>query len=147
MMIDWSVTRTLGFKHYGRYVDDFYIVDTDRKRLTEVVPQVASMLASIGLSLHPNKTKIIPVTESINFLGAEVRPFYRHCSAQTMRKFTKCRHSYKRLCEFLEEGKTDSSIEPYDMHQIQSSINSYLGYLRHFKAAGISCDMLRNTYN
>ena len=29
--LDWYVTQTLGFKHYGRYVDDFYIVDTDRK--------------------------------------------------------------------------------------------------------------------
>ena len=29
--LDWYVTQTLGFKHYGRYVDDFYIVYTDRK--------------------------------------------------------------------------------------------------------------------
>ena len=27
--LDWFVTMELGFKHYGRYVDDFYIVDTN----------------------------------------------------------------------------------------------------------------------
>ena len=36
------------------------------KCLVEMVPQIVSVLASIGLNLNPNKTRIMPVTQSIN---------------------------------------------------------------------------------
>lgn len=135
--LDWFVTTALGFKHYGRYVDDFYIVDTDRNRLVAAVSAISDLLASLGLILHPKKTKITPITEPVRFLGAVVYPHYRHSSSRTTHKFLRCRHAYQQICEFA----ADEAIFPsnwVDMENIQSSMNSYLGYLRHFKAGKLS---------
>lgn len=134
--LDWFVTMTLGFKHYGRYVDDFYIVDTDRNRLVAAVSAISDLLASLGLTLHPKKTKITPITEPVCFLGAVVYPHYRHGASRTTHKFLRCRRAYQQICEFADAGIFPSNW--VDVGNIQSSMNSYLGYLRHFKAGELS---------
>ncbi|MBO4645908.1 MAG: RNA-directed DNA polymerase [Bacteroidales bacterium] len=134
--LDWFVTMNLGFKHYGRYVDDFYIVDTDRDRLEAAVSEISGLLASLHLSLHPKKTKIIPVTESIRFLGAVVYPYYRHGSSRTTQKFLQCCRAFDQVNELAEEGVLP--CDWLDVENCQASMNSYLGYLRHFKAARLS---------
>lgn len=133
--LDWFVTMELGFKHYGRYVDDFYIVDTDRSRLVEAVNEISEFLLSLHLVLHPKKTKIVPVTESIRFLGAVVYPYYRHGSPRTIHKFMQFRRAFKEMCELAGEGS--KVYERMDVTMCQSSMNSYYGYLRHFKASAV----------
>ena len=126
--LDWCVTANLGFKHYGRYVDDFYIVDTDRQRLKIAVQQIAGLLDSIGLELHPKKIRLHNVKEPTCFLGAVVFPFYRHCSSRTIHKFMGYRQAYKHLIE------NDNDVVRLNISRCLSSINSYYGYLKHFKA-------------
>ena len=110
---------------------------TSRNRLVAAVSAISDLLASLGLTLHPKKTKITPITEPVCFLGAVVYPHYRHSSSRTTHKFLRCRHAYQQICEFA----ADEAIFPsnwVDMENIQSSMNSYLGYLRHFKAGKLS---------
>ena len=125
--LDWFVTDTLGFKHYGRYVDDFYIIDTDRQKLKSALPKIVKKLSSMGLVLHPNKIRLQPVIQPVTYLGAVVYPFYRHCSPRTMHKFL----NYKQI--YIELIETPNSYTQIDMQRCLSSMNSYVGYLGHFK--------------
>lgn len=133
--LDWFVSMHLGFKHYGRYVDDFYIVDTDRERLLAAEQAMAEMLASIGLALHRGKTRILPATQPVRFLGAVVYPYYRHCSSRTMRKYTRFKRCYLQICQQVKSGRALSE-ESLDVARCVASMQSYRGYLIHFMAAG-----------
>lgn len=127
--LDWYVTATLGFKHYGRYVDDFYIVDEDRERLKSTIPRIAELLGSMGLALHPKKIRLQNVKRTTCFLGAVISPFYRHCSSRTMRKFLRYKQAYKYIIEKA------INVAQLNVSHCLSSMNSYYGYLKHFKAA------------
>lgn len=130
--LDWFVSQHLGFKHYGRYVDDFYIVDTDYQRLKNAVAKILEMLSEQRLLLHPRKVKIQSVKQPISYLGAVIRPYYRHASPRTMKRVLKYGGVYAVLSRLDTEEK--SLWEQLDVSKCLSSMNSYKGYLSHFKA-------------
>lgn len=138
--LDWFVTMELGFKHYGRYVDDFYIVDADKQRLKNAKKEISRMLTSLGLELHPRKVRLHPVTQSVGFLGAVVHPYFRSCSSRTMHKYLKYKSIYLTLLE-----KT-TAITDFDTHRCLSSMNSYIGYLGHFKAVRQVADICESRF-
>ena len=127
--LDWFVTMTLGFKHYGRYVDDFYIVDSNKKRLLLALQEIDKLLATMGLALNPRKTKIQSVLMPLCYLGATIYPFYRHCSSRTMNKYLMYRRIFERL---IGENEHKGWV---NLRYCISSMNSYHGYLRHFSTA------------
>ena len=128
--LDRFVTMELGLKHYGRYVDDFYIVSTDKHILEHAKPKIAEHLASMGLLLHPKKVKILPANNPVVFLGAVVRPYYRSCFRRTMRKYSLFKYHYLRI---VRRGG-EVNPETMDVSRCLSSMNSYRGYLGHFCA-------------
>ena len=72
--LDQFITKTLGYKHYGRYVDDFYIV-VDQSELSQLkhdIKTINNYLISIGLKLHPRKRLLRKASEGIPFLGVVV---------------------------------------------------------------------------
>ena len=75
--LDRYVTHTLGYKHYGRYVDDFYIVvpESQRQQLVQDVDRIAKFLESdLKLHLHPKKRYFQYADRGIPFIGAVVYP-------------------------------------------------------------------------
>ncbi len=74
--LDRFVTMELGYKHYGRYVDDFYFLvkEKDLKRAKADVKKIESFLKTLGLSLHPEKRYIQPIDHGCPFLGVTVYP-------------------------------------------------------------------------
>jgi len=78
-MFDRYVVYELGYKTYGRYVDDWYIVVPEaglKKLLEEDMSRMEAFLAGMGLTIHPKKQYNIPMREGVEFLGAKV--FYDH---------------------------------------------------------------------
>ena len=72
--LDNYVKRTLKEKHYGRYVDDFYIVHTDKQHLTELIPQIGKFLQKeLGLELHPDKICLQSAGNGTAFLGTVLK--------------------------------------------------------------------------
>ena len=73
---DRFIVFDLGFKYYGRYVDDFYIIVTEDElpRLKRLVPTIERALAKIGLTLHPEKRSIQEANKGVEFLGQIVYP-------------------------------------------------------------------------
>lgn len=128
--LDEYVKRTLGCRHYGRYVDDFYIVGRHRSRLLGLVPLLRMFLRNeLRLELHPHKTELQPCTRGICFLGACVKPHRRYPSKRTVRLMR------ERLAEV--EGRCKDAKTPPPPHELErmlSVANSYCGYLRQFRA-------------
>ena len=75
--LDRFVKFELGYEHYGRYVDDFFILVPMEKRaqLLRDVDVIAKYLhTELGLTLHPKKQHKQPVSKGIPFIGAVVYP-------------------------------------------------------------------------
>lgn len=118
--LDEYVKRELRFKHYGRYVDDFYIVSEDREGLKDATEKIRAFLwRELKLVLHPNKITLQKAVLGVRFLGAVVKPYRIYVSDRTRKKFF----------------NNFSDVMPIE--DAFPSLNSYLGYLSHFKSYGI----------
>ncbi len=123
---DNFVKRTLGAEHYGRYVDDFYIVHSDRMVLRSFIRRINEFLQQeLHLEIHPNKIYLQEASKGVAFLGAWVKPFRRYTVQRTTGIIK------KRLWEIDRslEKRTPSREE---LEEMRSTLNSYLGHLRHF---------------
>ncbi len=121
--LDQYVKRTLHCRHYGRYVDDFYVVSADRDWLLSLRRPVADFLATnLGLNVNDGKTIIRDVRQGVEFLGAYLKPRRRYVS----------RASLSRLA-----AKVPSLSHKSSPGQLRSSLNSFLGLLSHYKSYGI----------
>jgi retron-type reverse transcriptase len=68
--LDNFVKRKLRIKYYIRYVDDFVILHKSKKQLQTWKEQINNFLQNtLKLQLHPNKSRIIPLSRGIDFVG------------------------------------------------------------------------------
>lgn len=72
--LDHYIKEQLHIRGYIRYMDDFILIHPDRDYLEFCREQISSSLDTIGFRLHPDKTRIYPVTDGIPFLGFVFRP-------------------------------------------------------------------------
>ena len=115
---DQFMKRVCGCKHYGRYVDDAFVVDRSKKRLRKLIESIETFLhQNLDLSLHPDKTIIKDVIYGIEFLGAYVKPYRSYVRNGTKR----------RIIKKLRALETDT-----DTMHLSCSLNSYLGILSHY---------------
>ena len=75
--LDYFIKFKLCTKYYIRYVDDFVILSRERSELESVKQKINLFLCQhLALELHPTKTKIIPLSQGVNFLGFRI--FQQH---------------------------------------------------------------------
>ena len=74
--LDRFIRFELGYKYYGRYVDDFYLVVTDDEypQALEDIEKIRVFLEALGLTLHKDKHYIQPIEKGMPFLGAMIYP-------------------------------------------------------------------------
>jgi retron-type reverse transcriptase len=121
-VFDQFVKRELHCKHYGRYVDDYYIVHSDKKYLLSLVPKIRAFLKEeLLLDLHMGKVNIISSRYGVDFLGAFIRPYRRYVSNNTLRR---TKFNMKQL-------------DFDDKEAVFRSSNSFLGTLVHHKTYNI----------
>lgn len=120
--LDRYIKYTLGYQHYGRYVDDFYFVvpAEDLERAKRDIEKIRRFLRSIGLILHPKKVYIQDVRKGVEFLGVIVYPYHTVMGKRFKRNY------YRAV---LEVGMGYRDIE---------SVVSYLGHSKHFNAKRLS---------
>lgn len=121
-LFDQYMKRTLKCRHYGRYVDDAYVVSSDRRWLLGLVPKIREFLADIlGLQLHMGKLQVYDAYKGCSFLGAFVRPYRTYID----------NHSLQRTMQGLKE------IDTTDVTHTYLSLNSYIGVLTHYSSYNI----------
>ena len=114
---DQWMKRCIGCRHYGRYVDDFYVVSCDKRFLLSVAEYAAGFLWSeLGLRVNPCKTILYDVGHGVPFLGCHLLPWRKYIGRAT----------FERMKRHLEAELV--SAGPL---RLRSVVNSYLGLLRH----------------
>ena len=117
-VFDQFMKRTLKCRHYGRYVDDAYVVSTDKAWLLSLVPDVQRFLSErLGLSLHMGKLIVTDIKYGVEFLGAFVKPYRTYASNDCLRR--------------MERNIRNMSTK--DADSVYRSVNSFLGVLSHHK--------------
>ena len=121
--LDQYMKRTLCCRHYGRYVDDFYVVSADREWLHGLIPRVRAFLwDELGLRLHDGKVRIYDVHRGVDFLGSYLKPHRRYVNNATLRRM-------QRKLPTLEQEQNPE--------RLRARLNSMLGILGHYRSVGI----------
>ena len=124
--LDQYCKRTLGCNHYGRYVDDAYIVSRDRDWLLSLVPQIRDFLkSSLHLELHMGKTQVIDVRRGVEFLGSYILPYRTYISNESLRRM-------------MVQMQGMGNVSKESMYH---SVNSWLGVLSHYDSFNIRCEL------
>lgn len=120
--LDQWMKRDMHCVHYGRYVDDFYVVSSDKGFLLSLVAKVSSFLTSrLGLQLQQGKTMLFSVRQGVPFLGAYLKMGRRYVENRTIR------HMKAKLFQLRRRLTASGKVSV----QLEYSINSYLGVLGH----------------
>ena len=114
---DQFMKREMKCRHYGRYVDDAYVVSCDKQWMLSIIPAIDDFLHErLHLELHRGKTQLHEVHRGVEFLGGFIRPFRTYMSHAVVRRL---RYNVDNL----------PSNNPDKLFR---SINSMLGVMSHF---------------
>jgi retron-type reverse transcriptase len=120
---DHYVKRELKVKHYGRYVDDFFLIDRDKERLKALIPELAAYLQTeLGLKLHPKKIYLQRYDKGVLFTGGFVKPHRIYAGNRIKANMTQRLDMLKRESDDIDPGA------------LRSTVNSYLGIMKHYKS-------------
>lgn len=71
--MDHAAKEQMRARNYGRYMDDFHIVSNNKEFLEACMEQFKVELAKVGMEMHPEKSRIYPLSDGILFLGFTYR--------------------------------------------------------------------------
>jgi len=112
--LDQFVKHKLKCSFYLRYVDDLVLLSDSREELENWRAQISDFLSSsLILSLRP-ECKLRTATNGVDFLGYVTRPGYILPRGRIVGNFAE-----------------KLSNREQDIRQLQASLNSYLGHLKH----------------
>jgi len=107
---------------YGRYVDDFVVVSTDKKLLLDVLERSRAWLKlNLNLTLHPDKISLQRAKSGVRFIGTMIRPGRTYPNPRTV-----CR-----LFSSIEEWNSLSNPTNKEMGRYVRRVNSLMGDLVH----------------
>jgi len=96
--LDQFVKHVLRAKYYIRYVDDFVILHESREQLEAWLKEIDYFLKEkLKIELHPQKSKIIPLSRGVDFVGFRNFYHYRLLRKRNVRNM-------KRKIEMFKQG-------------------------------------------
>lgn len=124
--LDRYVKFQLGYEHYGRYVDDFYIIVRPEgyEQALRDIAVIEDFLTMIELILHDKKRYIQPVSHGVPFLGAVVYPGRIYPGERIIKNFRQAIRDYN-------AEKVDADV-----------LISFIGQMGHVKAEKLKERML-----
>ena len=127
-IFDHFVKRDLGIRYYGRYVDDFILVHNDKEYLKSLIPHIQNfLLSTLKLNLHPRKIYLQSYENGVQFLGVVIKPYRTYIARRTKVNFYKTIEQWNQI---ISEKKI---VNKEEINAFLSSINSYLGTMKHYK--------------
>lgn len=120
--LDHFIKEKLGITYYGRYMDDFYLIHSDKEYLKFCLNEIRKYVAALGLELN-GKTNIFPLRNGIDFLGFHT---YLTESGKVIRKLRRdskvnMRRRLKKYKRLHEQGKLS-------IKRIECSYQSWRGH-------------------
>ncbi len=117
--LDYFITEKLGFKYYGRYVDDFVIIDEDKEKLLQAIKSIEDFCKeTLKIKLHPKKRHIVHYSKGFRFIGSVIKK-NRIYTIDRTKGYIK---------NIINENKVPDLNKSFKLFK---SINSYFGFLTH----------------
>jgi retron-type reverse transcriptase len=136
---DCFVKQELGIEYYGRYVDDFVLIHSDKEYLKSCLKQIKTVLKErFLLELHPDKIFMQHYAKGFAFLGVYIKPCCIYAGKRLRRRF---RQSMTEIEQLLSNGLP---VTKKDLVLIRSRVNSYLGILKHYNTYNLRRKVLFN---
>ena len=135
---DHFVKRDLGIRYYGRYVDDFVLVHSSKHYLQSCIEHIRTYLKeNLFLDLHPDKVYLQHFSKGVQYLGAIVKPHRIYVGNRTKGN---CYEAIGKQNQIARDHKPTKE----EQQAFQSSMNSYLGIMKHYKTYKLRKKMTRN---
>ncbi|MEN9626564.1 MAG: hypothetical protein RL557_892 [archaeon] len=133
--LDKFVKHYLRAKYYIRYVDDFVIFSYSKIELEQWKNEISQFLEKeLLLSLHPDKSRIIPLNKGIHFLG--LRIFYYHSLIRESNK-----RNFERRFKELKILYREDRIP---REKVVESLEGWLTFAKHANSYKYCRELLRN---
>lgn len=109
--LDHFIKHDLGVRFYGRYVDDFILVHTDKEHLKQLIPVIKTFLATeLKLTLHPKKYTFSITAKAFSFLGLLSSRIVLHLAAAPKGIFMKPLQSIALLLKTINPPSMSKSL-------------------------------------
>jgi len=126
--LDKFVKHKLKTKHYFRYADDFILLGSDYSQLIGLLVKINRFLKeNLKLKIHPDKIFLRKIQWGIDAVGYINLPYYNLPRPRTV----------KRMFKKIAIAKSISA------GNLNASVQSYLGYLKHANAFNLSKTLKR----
>lgn len=139
--LDQFAKHGLHAKYYGRYVDDIVMFDENAEVLNEHYAKMERFLFDrLGLQLHPNKKKLHPASQGIDFVGFIIKPNRTYLRNMSL---SRCK---QKIAAWEHQ---DCPLEPEALVKLGESVTSYLGMLRRvngYRARKSLCKHFNNLF-
>ena len=133
---DQYLKKELSVSLYGRYVDDFVIVHYNKEYLKSLIPQLSNfLLSTLQLTLHPKKIYLQHYTKGVKFLGTVIKPNRIYIANRTKGNFYNAIQKHNQVVLNSKPTKTE-------ICSFLSSMNSYLGIMKHYKTYKLRRNMI-----
>jgi len=133
---DHWVKKELGIRYYGRYVDDFVLIHENKDYLQSMIPKLSAfLLSNLKLTLHPDKIYLQHHLKGVKYLGAVIKPNRIYIANRTKGNFYNAIEKQNQIARDHKPTKEEQSA-------FQSSMNSYLGIMKHYKTYKLRKQML-----
>jgi hypothetical protein len=106
---------------YVRYVDDLLLFANDKPTLQTACRRIASHLVSLRLTLHPRKTRVVPVRAGVPFLGFVHSPRGVRLRRDGVRRFVRRMRRFRRAFATgaLPLTRVTASVQSWTAHAAQ----------------------------
>lgn len=134
--LDHYIKHNLGIKYYGRYVDDFVIVHPNKAYLKVLTPHLSNfLLTTLKLTLHPKKIHLQHYKKGVKFIGAVILPNRIYIANRTKGNFYNAIAKQNKVVQNCKPTKAEQE-------ELLSSLNSYLGIMKHYQSFNIRKQMI-----
>lgn len=128
--IDHYIKDVLGYKYYGRYVDDFFIISNDKEKLKQDYKKLIEYVKIFDLEINTSKLYLQPIYHGVNFIGYTIYKDRLYIMRKTLYKFEQIINKLNNN-ECKKLIKNNKNISVLEANNIINTWNSYVGLLSH----------------
>lgn len=123
--LDHYIKEVLRIKGYARYMDDGYLIHSDKSYLQRCLDDIRRICGELGITLNAKKTQIVKLSRGITFLKTR---FFLTDTGKVVRK--PCREGIARMRRKLKKFKRWLLEGRFTMQEIRTSVCSWLGHVK-----------------
>lgn len=117
---------------YGRYVDDFYLISNDKKKILNAVPRIKAYLKDrLKLDLHDDKIYVQQAYHGTTYIGGVIKRGRIYIGNSSVSRL------YDLIAYYNKRVSKDKAED------FVSRLNSYMGFMRHNKSYAIKTNALK----